>query len=288
MDDNKRSIEYVKRILLLRRKKSKKKTIPVNKVNRTLEKSYRNILLSLITQLEKVIKAELTDSFSLINSDVSLSPADVITDAFDTINLRAAVMVVSALNHAETVINKMDNDNKAKFFKSMKEIVGIELSPVIKSENVQQQLQILTEANFNLIKSIPEKELTELKTIVLSNLSQGKFEQSELTEILQKQFGITKKRAFFIAKDQSHKISASLSKIRNQSVGITEYKWRNSNDIRVRGNPVGLYPKSEYNHWTREGKIYSYDDTTNPPDGQPGMPIRCRCYAEAVIPEMYE
>ena len=47
-------------------------------------------------------------------------------------------------------------------------------------------------------------------------------------------------------------------------------------DERVRGNPNGKYPNAKYNHWEREGQIFSVDEP--PEDGHPGEPIRCRCY----------
>ena len=44
-----------------------------------------------------------------------------------------------------------------------------------------------------------------------------------------------------------------------------------------------MLPKSKYhgNHWDREGKVYEWNNP--PPDGNPGMPINCRCYAEPIF-----
>lgn len=287
MDDNKKINDYINRVLLLRKRKSKKKVLPISKVNLSLQKNYGDILKSLASQVESIVKLSLYPTIDDLDEN-SPAPAEAINRVFDSIQLRASKAVGSTLVSADKVIERMNDHNHTKFVQSMKQALGIEISDVITSPEIQKQLQIITEENFNLIKSIPQEELSRIKTIVLNNLSQGRFESGELKELLTPIFARNKKRAEFIAKDQSHKINASLNKIRNQSVGITQYKWRNSNDLRVRGNPAGYYPRSQYNHWTREGKIYDYDDTQNPPDGQPGMPIRCRCYAEAVIPEIYQ
>jgi hypothetical protein len=60
--------------------------------------------------------------------------------------------------------------------------------------------------------------------------------------------------------------------------------WINSGDDRVRGNPGGLYPDSEADHWKMQGQIRKYDepysnDLFYPRDtqGQAGEVINCRC-----------
>ena len=62
--------------------------------------------------------------------------------------------------------------------------------------------------------------------------------------------------------------------------GATRYVWRTMKDVRVVGNPVGLYPvgNAEHgDHWSREGKIFSWD--APPHDGHPGEAYGCRCQA---------
>lgn len=286
MTDSARAVDYLRRIIGLRKRKSRKKTLPINKLNKSLQKNYSDILFWLSSELEKEIKKHILPAAERVKSNPNLQAVDIFNDAFRSLELQSAVLVDTSLKLSEVVISGINKDNKAKWMDSMRKVVGVDISNVVTSEVVQKQLQIMTEENFNLIKSIPENELSKIKTIILQELSQGNFEQTDIKELLEKQFGITKNRARFIAHDQAHKLNASLSRIRNESVGVTEYVWRNSNDLRVRGNPVGFYPKTKYSHWEREGKIFSYDKP--PPDGNPGMPIRCRCYAEAVLPKIYD
>ena len=108
-----------------------------------------------------------------------------------------------------------------------------------------------------------------------------------------------------IARDQTAKAISTFSSLRSQNAGSIGYQWHNSQDKRVAGNPNGLYPdvnpKSKYHgdHWDREDKYYLWNKTSGdipiapdgkkfkqpPPDGNPGMPINCRCFAESIFEE---
>lgn len=105
-----------------------------------------------------------------------------------------------------------------------------------------------------------------------------------LAERLQEIGGITEWRSQFIARDQTAKLTSSLTRARHEAVGINKYKWKNSQDRRVVGNPSGLYPRGNAghgDHWGRENKVFSY--AKPPRDGNPGMAYNCRCTAQAVL-----
>jgi len=60
--------------------------------------------------------------------------------------------------------------------------------------------------------------------------------------------------------------------------------WINAGDDRVRGNPGGLYPKSEADHWSLQGEVRSWNDEFSnglsfprDPGGEAGEVINCRC-----------
>ena len=64
------------------------------------------------------------------------------------------------------------------------------------------------------------------------------------------------------------------------AVGADKYIWHNMGDLRVVGNPSGLYPVgNEYHgdHWHREGKVFLWSEP--PSDGHPGTAYGCRCVA---------
>jgi SPP1 gp7 family putative phage head morphogenesis protein len=102
----------------------------------------------------------------------------------------------------------------------------------------------------------------------------------ELADELEGRLGVAASRADLIATDSVLKLNANLNETRQRSVGIDRYVWRTSVDERVRAWHVEL-----------DGTEHSWADPplgggTGAEDyGHPGSGIRCRCTAEAVIPE---
>lgn len=125
--------------------------------------------------------------------------------------------------------------------------------------------------NVALVKSIGTQYHRQLETII----QQGVFNGSSVKQVsdqIQKQFGVTKNRATLIAQDQILGANARLTQIRAESIGVETYRWATVGDNRVRPEHVDL-----------SGKIFSWD---KPPSvGHPGTPIRCRCRAELILPE---
>lgn len=85
-------------------------------------------------------------------------------------------------------------------------------------------LQSIIVENVNLIKSIPQHYLTEVQGLVQRSVQNGR-DLGYLTEELQKRYGITKRRAATIARDQTNKATENLSRARMQSLGITKGIW---------------------------------------------------------------
>ena len=105
--------------------------------------------------------------------------------------------------------------------------------------------------------------------------------------------GISTRRAAIIARDQTAKLNADLSKGRMEQAGIETYIWSTSMDERVRGLPGGKYATAVPSHYLMEGLICRWDDPTKyrnasgewvaRPNGapllHPGQDILCRCVA---------
>ena len=79
-----------------------------------------------------------------------------------------------------------------------------------------------------------------------------------------------------LSRDQTTKLNASLTKLRQESAGITEYIWQTAGDERVRPT-----------HKANDGKKFNWD---KPPakTGHPGTDINCRCVAIPVMEGIIE
>ena len=138
--------------------------------------------------------------------------------------------------------------------------------------------------NVSLITSLEEEYFARLEADIVVALRDGaRYEQ--LAEVIQERYGTSARRAEIIARDQMGSLYSKVNEEKLKDVGVEEYRWRNSQDERVVGNPSGKYPEPSNpamhgDHWAREGQVYSWSD--GPEDGHPGEPIMCRCTAEPV------
>lgn len=128
-----------------------------------------------------------------------------------------------------------------------------------------------------LIKSIPQKYFTEIEGMVMRSVSTGR-DLGPLAKSLQAQYGVTRRRAALIARDQNNKATASMTRVRQQELGITEAIWMHS--------AGGKEPRPT--HVKNDGKRYDVaKGWFDPAVGKfihPGELISCRCVSRSVVP----
>lgn len=134
------------------------------------------------------------------------------------------------------------------------------------------------EQNVGLIKSIPARYFSQVENMVMQSVQSG-HDLKTLTDGLQKQFGVTRRRAAFIARDQNSKVSAALLRARYVEIGIDESIWRHSHG--------GKTPRPSHVKAGRDKVRYRVDEGWLDPAINkriwPGTEINCRCYAQPVL-----
>ena len=143
------------------------------------------------------------------------------------------------------------------------------------TEPMNNALQAVIAENVNLIKSIPEQYLTQVETLVMQSAGRGR-DLGYLADELQKRYGITKRRAALIARDQNNKATSVMQVARQTSLGITEGIWHHSH--------AGKVPRPS--HVKANGTKFDLSKGLLL-DGEwllPGEAINCRCTWSAVIP----
>ena len=133
--------------------------------------------------------------------------------------------------------------------------------------------------NVNLIRSIPSQHFTQIEGDVLRAVQVGG-DLGPLAEKLQKQYGVTKRRAALIARDQNRKAMAVVEKTRQQELGITQAIWKHS--------AGGRYPRKSHVKASLDGVVYNVAEGWYDPDAEeriwPGTLVNCKCYCRAVLP----
>jgi SPP1 gp7 family putative phage head morphogenesis protein len=132
--------------------------------------------------------------------------------------------------------------------------------------------------NVSLIKSIASQYHTQIEGLVMRSVSTGR-DLGYLSKELQARYGVTKRRAAFIARDQNNKATSVITRARQQESGIEEAVWLHSHG--------GNEPRPT--HLANSGERYRIDQGWFDPDPKvrryiwPGELINCRCVSKPVI-----
>ena len=177
----------------------------------------------------------------------------------------------------ERIAKNTKRTTSREWKKDVKATLGIDLlDDYYEGEFYEELLKKWIEDNVALIKTIPQDTLGEMREVILDGYRNGKLTKDIAKEI-QHIYGVEKRHAQFIARDQTAKLNAQISRKQQEDAGVKEYVWSTSGDSRVRDS-----------HRALNNKRFRWDD---PPvvdikTGRrchPGQDYQCRCVALAVF-----
>lgn len=241
------------------------------------EREYTKDLYSLTNELKRLIKEILVPQIpSMIIEVNSVTPDPIKTDDFLDklksliLTIRRAIQedIDETIFEAEKIGLQIAEYNQNQFNKTVKSVFGVDL--FLNEPWLSDQLKLFSSQNAQLITSLTDHELEQVSGMVERRLQEGqRFEVIEKDLI--KRFGITRRHAKLIARDQTTKLNSSLTKLRQQELGVEEYTWQTAGDERVRPT-----------HRANDGKRFKW---SNPPSktGHPGTDVNCRCVAIPVL-----
>lgn len=141
---------------------------------------------------------------------------------------------------------------------------------------MRDALEATVAENVSLIKSIGSQYLTAIEGHVMRSVTTGR-DLAPLARRLELQYGVTRRRAALIARDQNNKATAVITRERQNELGIKAI-WLHS--------AGGKEPRPT--HVANSGKVYDPKEGWFDPDvGEhiwPGTLINCRCVSKSVIP----
>lgn len=180
--------------------------------------------------------------------------------------------------------------NQIQYEKTVNSVLGVDI--FLEEPWLKNQLELFANQNSQLIKNMTDNEMERVSGIVQRGLQEGS-NYSSIAENIEKSFGITRRHAKLIARDQTSKLNGSLTKLRQQELGITEYRWQTSGDERVRAS-----------HRVLDGKICRWDDPTVYLDESTGkwvkrskiggtnvhtsQDVNCRCVPIPIIEGLFD
>jgi SPP1 gp7 family putative phage head morphogenesis protein len=246
--------------------------------NAGIEAAYRKKLVALITEMDNSVQYRLRAAYRA-NEPVMAqdrTPADELRDAIQKLarrwqkNFDDAAPVLA--EYFSKSVAERSSGALMAILKKAGFTVKFKMTPAMRDimrATIGQQV--------SLIKSIPSRYFTNIEGLVMRAVQTGG-DLGQLTKDLQEQFGVTRRRAAFIARDQNNKATASMTRARQDELGITQAIWVHSG--------AGKHPRPT--HVAMNGKKYDVNKGMWDPAIKkwiyPGEEINCRCISRSVIP----
>jgi SPP1 gp7 family putative phage head morphogenesis protein len=144
--------------------------------------------------------------------------------------------------------------------------------------SMRDAIDAIVAENVSLVKSIPAQYHAQVSGAVMRSVTAGR-DLAQLSKDLRKQFGVTERRAAFIALDQSNKTTSALMRVRQTDMGIQRGVWLHSH--------AGKEPRPT--HLANHGKEFDLKIGWYDPDPKvrehilPGQLVRCRCVWKPLV-----
>lgn len=246
------------------------------------EARYQNKLDKMVERMADTCQRDIVElmrgkaAVAYFAEDASISSqARILTDAlmkkFNSLFEDAAPAL------ADSFASQVDKASSAALHSSLQKLSGgLSLPTTSMAGQTKEILKATVTENVGLIKSISQKYLTDVQGAVMRSITSGNGLQDLVPE-LQKYKDITKRRARFIAKDQTRKAFNGMNRGRMEALGIEEAEWLHT----------GGAKEPRKTHVAMSGKTFKlsegmYDSAVGR-NIQPGEEPGCRCRMKPVI-----
>ncbi len=178
---------------------------------------------------------------------------------------------------AERMVNGADKASKSATYTSLKELSGgLSIKTNVLSAAAKETMKASVVENVALIKSIPTQYFDQITQSTMRSITSGNG-LADLAPALEKYEGVTKRRAEFIARDQTSKAYANMNRDRMIKVGVKKAEWIHSGG--------GSHPRET--HVEMDGKEFDIEkgmyDSAIDKWIQPGVEPGCRCTSRPLI-----
>ena len=242
-----------------------------------LDRAIRRMTREVMRDLKRFFKSDTATEHFAEDASIS-SQARILTNAL--MQKYDDFFQDFAKEAAWTFVREIDRTSKVAVNANLRELsksLTIKASDVV-TGGVKEALSASVTENVGLIKSISSQYLTQVQGAVMRSITneQG---LAYLIPFLEKQEGVTRRRAELISLDQTRKAYQSLNSQRLQDAGVTEYVWVHSRS--------GLHPR-QFHKNELSGKTFKWSeppiaDEATGERAHPGGLVNCRCFAKPVI-----
>jgi SPP1 gp7 family putative phage head morphogenesis protein len=236
------------------------------------EKAYLKALRSMLREMAAHVRQHIVP---IAEREIAAQRAltrDMGEHDFDSLESLTERLVAIASATVRRILGLEAKRHTDTFMATAKRVLGVDLAAVVRQEDLAGYLDTAAARNAGLIKSIGDDTVKRIQTAVTNAVINGT-PAKDLRKELTRQFGFSDRRAKVVARDQIAKLTSDMNRRRQTQAGVTSYRWRTSEDERVR--PL---------HRELDGKVYEWGKPTGAEDGlPPGQPIMCRCVAIGIV-----
>jgi hypothetical protein len=179
-------------------------------------------------------------------------------------------------------IKTISKTAKRRWLETVQQVLGVSALDILQDPAIGAPFDEATAAYMQYFDRYGADTMGKLKDAAFRNFTGQKVPEGNLQAYLQKLYAGTAKHARFVALDINATYTATFSRLRAQSIGLTEYAWTTAGDRFVVGAGVWKPSPMHGNHFLRSGNTYSYEHRFE--DGHPGEAIGCRCLAMPIVP----
>ena len=224
---------------------------------------YRQIRKVLLDPLLKEVRSGLTQA----------AAARLAIEQLDNIQWPTGVSVGLVESEIEAQAARLRGYHRERLVETFKTSLGVDIRSVLREPEIDAWMTRWRQVNIDLIRTIPRRLHDDLQRRMTQVFAERPFDRQALGKVLQTEFGSAGYNLRRLTRDQTSKAIGQLTQIRQQQIGVTDYRWRTSEDERVRPT-----------HRENNNKVFSWK---NPPSatGHPGSDIQCRCSAIAHLVE---
>lgn len=264
------------------------KTLRPIRPNAGVEAKYQRALDNLLSEMDKSLRywitAEYRKALPRITQDAAAGMA----------------MDASVASMLQTLMNRLTKRWRKKFDDTAKELADRTVFDVERNSTaamqkalkgagvtvqfkptpaVKQAMQLAVNENVMLIKSIAEQHLNDVGQMAMRSAMRGG-DLKELTDGLTERFGITRRRAANIARDQNSKITTAINRQRQMDMGLFEAEWMHSGGGKEPRPKHVAAGRTRLRFDIREGVDVDGDGRKI----LPGQDINCRCTWRMILP----
>lgn len=276
---------------------SKPETLPGIRASAAIDAAYQKQLDRLIAEMHKSLQYWLAAAFKAKPPEMAgdMSLRDLKEAAQRKYEGSPAMVMQRVMRALTRRWTKRFNDAAPKLAEYFSTEIALRndrtLQAALRKGGISVRLKMTAQMNdvlratmneqVGLIKSIAQQHLSEVEGLVMRSVQRGG-DLSELSKQLEARYGVTKRRASLIARDQNQKATATLQRVRQLELGIKTALWKHSH--------AGAVPRAS--HVAMDGKEYDIAKGMWDPDAdgkgkgrfiQPGELINCRCFSKPVI-----